>query len=201
MKNSLRITVKGIIKVSFLQTALPLLTLVQTSLTCGTKLSLLSTNIPRPTPPEVIAARNVHPTLVTVPAQADVLALQNHSNIHNKTYSSEWSQAQVVDGTTREPVVMMRDISVDALLIPPDDVLDEAFDAELENSCALEDIYDLERRAMLIISHLMTDSDDFVKLARKLSVKDDILIRGYPKKPRSEPRTTVAIDVEETDEI
>ena len=61
---------------------------------------------------------------------------------------------------------MMRDISVDALLNPPDDVLAETFDAELEIKCALEDTDDLDRRAMLITSHLLTDPDDCVKLAQ-----------------------------------
>ena len=88
-------------------------------------------------------------------------------NIHNKTYSSEWGQGQVIDGTTSEPVVMMRDITVDALLNPPDDVFEKAFDAELEISCALEDTVDLDRRAMLITSHLMTDPDDCVKDIRE----------------------------------
>ena len=43
----MRITVKGINWVIFLQTPIPLLTLVQTSLIRGAKLSLLSSNIPR----------------------------------------------------------------------------------------------------------------------------------------------------------
>ena len=54
---------------------------------------------------------------------------------------------------------------------------------------------------MLITFHLMTDPDDCVKLVRKLFVKDDILKKGYPRKRRSEPRTIVPIDVEESDEI
>ena len=114
----------------------------------------------------------------------------------NKTYSSEWGQAQVVDGTTSGPVVVMRDISVDVLLNPSDEVLDEAFDGELEISCELEDTDDLDCRAMFITSHLMTDPDNCAKLARKLFVKDDILKKGYPRKRRSVPRTIVPIDVE-----
>ena len=47
VKNNLPITMKGIIKVSFLQTPIHLLTLVQTSLICGAKLSLLSTDVPK----------------------------------------------------------------------------------------------------------------------------------------------------------
>ena len=61
---------------------------------------------------------------------------------------------------------MMRDISVDVLPNPPDDLFEEAFDAELDISCALEDTDDLDRRAMLITSHLLTDPDDCVKLAQ-----------------------------------
>ena len=81
-----------------------------------------------PIPPEVIAASNVSPTLTNAPTPADVIALQTHSDIHNKTYSGEWGQAKVVDGNTSEPVVMMRGISTNALLNPPDDVLKETFD-------------------------------------------------------------------------
>ena len=55
---------------------------------------------------------------------------------------------------------MMCDISAYALLNPPDDVLEDASDAELEIGCALEDPDDLARRAMLITSHLMTELDD-----------------------------------------
>ena len=58
---------------------------------------------------------------------------------------------------------MMRDISTDALLNPPDDVLEEAFDTVVEIRCALEDTDDLDRQAMLITSHLMTDPDDCVR--------------------------------------
>ena len=54
---------------------------------------------------------------------------------------------------------------------------------------------------MLIASHLMTDPDNCVKLARKLFMKDDIPKIGYRKKRRCEPRATVAIDVEVADEI
>ena len=71
----------------------------------------------------------------------------------------------------------MRDIAVDSLLNPPEDISEEAFDAELEISCALEDTDDLGHRTMLITSHLMTDPDDCVKLSRKLLVKDDIVKR------------------------
>ena len=138
-----------------------------------------------PTPPEVITSLNVHPTLANVPTQADFITLLTHSGAHNVTWSGEWGQAQVVDGTTSEPVVMMRDISADALLYPADDVLEEAFDADLEVRCTLEDTDDLARGAMLITSHLMRDPDDCVKLARKLFLKDDILKRGYPKKCRA----------------
>ena len=38
---------------------------------------------------------------------------------------------------------------------------------ELHYCCALADTDDLDRRAMLITSHLMTDPEDCVKLARK----------------------------------
>ena len=110
-------------------------------------------------------------------------------------------QAQVVDGTTSETVVMMRDTSVDALPNPPDEVWEEAFDGELDISCALEDTDGLDRRAMLITSHLMTDPDNCVKLARKLFVEDDILKKRYPRKRLSEPRTIVPIDEEVADDV
>ena len=90
-----------------------------------------------PTLPEVIAASNVSPRLANAPTQADVIALLSHYDTHNKTYSGEAGQFQVVNGNTREWVVMMREISTDALLNPPDDVLEEAFDAEIEIRCAL----------------------------------------------------------------
>ena len=154
-----------------------------------------------PTPQEVIVSLNVYPTLANAPTQADVIALLTHPGAFNDTRSGEWGQAQVVDGTTSEPVVMMRDISAEALLNPPDDVLEEAFDAYLESRCALEDTDDLDRRTMLITSHFKSYPDDCVKLARKLFVKDDILKRGYPKKRHSEPRNTVAIDVEVADDV
>ena len=73
---------------------------------------------------------------------------------------------------------MLRNISTDTLLNPPDDVIEEAFDADLEIRCALEYTDNPERRAMLITCHLMTDPDVCVKLAPKLFVKDDILKRG-----------------------
>ena len=58
---------------------------------------------------------------------------------------------------------MMRDISADGLLNPPNDLLEEVFDANLEIRCALEDTDDLDRRTMFITSHLMTDPDDCVR--------------------------------------
>ena len=127
------------------------------------------------TPPEVITSLNVYPTLANAPTQADVIALLTHSGARNDTWLGEWGQALVADGTTSEPVVMMRDISADTLLNPPDDVLEEAFDADLEIRCAPEDTDNLERRVMFITSHLITDPDDCVKLAQELFVKDDIL--------------------------
>ena len=91
-------------------------------------------------------------TLANAPTQADVIALLAHSCAHNDPCLGEWGQAQVVDGTTSESVVMMRDISANALLNPSDYVLEEAFDADLELKCALEDTDDLDRRAMFITS-------------------------------------------------
>ena len=154
-----------------------------------------------PTPPEVFASLNVYQTLANALTQADVIVLLTQSGAHNKTWSGEWGQAQVVDGTTSEPVVMMCDISADALLNSRDDVLEEAFNASLEIKCALEDTDDLERRSMLITSPLMTDPDYCIKLARKLFVKGDILKGGCTKKLRSEPRITVATDVKLADDV
>ena len=90
-----------------------------------------------PTPPKVSASMNVHLTLANVPTQANVIALLTHSGAHNVTWSVEWGLAQVVDGTTSEPVVMMPDISTNALLNPPDDFLEEVFGAEIEIRCHL----------------------------------------------------------------
>ena len=47
VKYSLRIPANGIIKVCILQTPIPLLILVRTSLICEAKLSLMSVYIPR----------------------------------------------------------------------------------------------------------------------------------------------------------
>ena len=113
-----------------------------------------------PMPLEVVAALNVHPTVANTPTQADVIVLLTHSSTHNRTYLGEWGQAKVVDGTTSELVVMMRDISADALPNLPDDVLEECFNPDLEVRCALEGTDDFNRRAMLITSHLMTDPYD-----------------------------------------
>ena len=103
-----------------------------------------------PTPPEVIATLNFSPTLPSAPTQADVIVLLSHPGDHYKTYSGEWGQAKVVDGTTSESVVMMRDISVDVFHNSPDDVLEEAFEAELDISCALEDTDDLSIKSSVI---------------------------------------------------
>ena len=70
---------------------------------------------------------NLYPTPANAPAQADVIALLTYSGAHNDIWSSEWGQAQVFDGTTSELNVMMRDISADAFINPPDGVLEEAF--------------------------------------------------------------------------
>ena len=67
------------------------------------------------TPPEAIASLNVYPTLANAPTQADVIALLNHFGAHIKNWSGEWGQAQVIEGTTSELVVMMRDISADSV--------------------------------------------------------------------------------------
>ena len=91
------------------------------------------------TPPEVIASMNAYPTPTNIPTQAVVIALLTHSGAHNNTWSGERDQAQVVDGTTSELVVMMHDISTDALLNPPDNVLEVTFVADIEICCALDD--------------------------------------------------------------
>ena len=83
-----------------------------------------------PTPLKVIASLIVYPTLANATTQAEVIALLTHSGAHNVTWSGEWGRTQVFDGTTSEPVVMMRDFSADVLLNPPDDMLEEAFNAE-----------------------------------------------------------------------
>ena len=80
----------------------------------------------------------IYPTLANPHTQADVIALLTHSGAHFDTFSGELSQAQIVDGTNSKHVVIMRDISAVSLLKPPDDVLEKAFDAEHETSCALE---------------------------------------------------------------
>ena len=71
------------------------------------------------------------------PTEAEVIALLTHTGAGHMTYSGAWNQAQVID-TPSEPVVMRREISLDALLNPPDELLIEAANANLDNRCALD---------------------------------------------------------------
>ena len=90
---------------------------------------------------------------------------------------------------------MSRDISVDDLLSPPDEVLLDAHDAELDIQYALENENNVQRRAQLLTYDLLTNDDVSVKLARCLCVKEDILNKGYDKMSRNKPRVNCNIDV------
>ena len=79
-----------------------------------------------------------------------------------------------VDEENSKPGTFSYKISMNDLLHPPDAVLLNYFDAELEINCALEADQKNEAisEAQLICCDLLNNSDDTIKLARRICVKN-----------------------------
>ena len=123
-----------------------------------------------------------------------VIALcANSEPIQPALYSNDRSQARVLD-TSDEPAFMSRNITVDDLLCPPDEVLLIVHDVALDFQCSLENEDDTYRLAQLLTYDLLSDDDLSVKLARSLCVKVNILNKGYDRMSHSKPCVNFTID-------
>jgi len=96
-----------------------------------------------------------------------------------------------------KPESVSPDISLNDVLNPPDAVLLKYSDAELDVNYALEPQHENNAisEAQLICCDLLHNSDETVKLARRMCVKKDILNKSHPKISRGKPRAVAAIDV------